>query len=186
MVFSKESIPVVLFLAIPGIAFAGPLSEGTSYAGGQFASATYDEDNVDDDWEPTAIVGRFGYFVADYFSVEGRIGLGLSDDAVTFNTVNGPVDVSVEIDRLVGGYGVGHLPLGDKAALYGLAGFTEGKLTASANGSTVSDTDSGFSLGVGGEFYPNEQFGLNVEYTRYLDESGYEITALSAGATARF
>lgn len=178
-----------LFFSVP--ALAGPAAEGTGYAGGMFTMLTYDEDGVSDDAEPTALIGRLGYHANEYFAVEGRLGIGLSDDSVTVTipdgfggTVTG--DVDVELDRLFGAYAVGYLPLGDAAAAYGLVGFTNAKATFSANGFSDSDTDSGLSYGIGFDLYPTSAFAVNAEYVQYLDETDYDLSALSIGAKFLF
>ena len=179
----------LLAIAVP--AASNPVSEGTGYAGGMFTQLTYDEDGVSEDAEPTALIARLGYFATDYFAVEGRLGIGLSDDTVSVTGPDGfggtvTADVDVELDRLFGAYAAGYLPLGDVAAAYGLVGITNAKATVSANGFSDSDTDTGLGYGVGIEFYPTEEFGLNAEYMQYLDESGYDLSALSIGAKFLF
>ncbi|GHA85489.1 porin family protein [Modicisalibacter luteus] len=158
---------------------------GSSYAGGQYAWATYDESGTSIDVEPAAIVARFGHFVVDNFALEGRVGTGIADDTVS---VSG-IDVEGEIDHLIGAYGVGYLPLGDSpVSLYGLVGFTQGEATLSAPGYGVeaSESDSGFSYGVGIEGHFTRQISANLEYVSYLDKSDYEVTAVSLGMNYHF
>ena len=177
------TLVVVFVLGVsPAVVMANPMNQGNSYGGVQLSQLTYDEDGMSDDANPTALIGRLGYFVADQIAIEGRLGVGLSDDTVR---VYG-VDVDVELDRLFGFYAVGHLPLAETASIYGLLGFTDAKATASVNGFSDSNTDSGLSYGFGAEFYPSDQFGLNIEYTQYLDESGYDLSAISAGFKVNF
>ena len=68
---------IALVFSYSSISFAA--SEGDTYGGLQYALVTYDEDGFDEA-EPTALVGRYGQFVNDSVSIEGRIGFGLSDD----------------------------------------------------------------------------------------------------------
>ena len=130
--------------------FAG--SAGTKYAGVQFATTTYSEDGISEEFSPTAIVGRFGVNVSDNFSVEGRLGTGLRKDTVN---VAGLTDTSMEIDSLIGVYALGHLNFNKSSSVYGLFGFSEAKATFSLpdfpeNGSESVD-DTGFSFGVGAD-----------------------------------
>ena len=178
-------------IAVAFPVFSNPVSEGSGYAGGMFTQVTYDQDVASKDAEPTALIGRLGYFPTDYFAIEGRLGLGLSEDSVSATGPDGfggtmTVDVDFEIDRLFGAYAAGYLPLGDVAAAYGLVGITNVKATVSANGFSESDTDTGLSYGVGIDFYPSSGFGITAEYMQYLDESGYDLSAVSIGAKVLF
>ena len=175
------SAVAVVLAVLPTVLMANPMSQGPSYGGITFSQLKYDEDGISDDANPTALIGRHGYFVANQIAIEGRLGIGHSDDTVRVDEFGPAVDVDVELDGLLGFYAVGHLPLGEAASIYGLFGFTDAKATASANGFSDSDTNSGLSYGFGAEFYPSEQIGLNIEYTQYLDESGYDLSAISAG-----
>ena len=184
----KHLTPVIaVALAVsPTVLMANPMSQGDSYAGITYSQLTYDEDGISGDANPTALIGRLGYFVANQIAIEGRLGIGLSDDTVRIDGFGQALDVDLELDRLLGFYAVGHLPVGDAASIYGLFGFTDAKATASANGLSESDTDSGLSYGFGAEFNTSEQIGLNIEYTQYLDESGYDLSAISAGVKLHF
>jgi len=158
------------------------IQAGSTYVGGQIAQANYDVSGAPD-FEPTVIVARIGHFFVDNFAVEARLGTGLSDDT---NRIFG-TNVSVEIDYVFGVYGVGYLPLGDTPlSLYGLAGFTRGKATASALGVSESESDSDFSFGVGLQANFTPQVTGHVEYMSYLDKSDYDVTALGVGINFHF
>lgn len=176
-----------VLVGVTPVAFAGnAMGQGNAYAGGQFAILTYDEDGVGEDANPTALIGRIGYFVANQVALEGRLGIGLADDTVTVTAFGTSVDVGVELDRLFGFYVVGYLPLAEVASVYGLIGYTDAKATFSANGFSMSETDSGLSYGVGAEFHLADDLAINGEYIRYLDESGYDLSALSFGLRFNF
>lgn len=175
------SLAIAAAVSFSGAAAADPTSAGTAYFGGQYAMVTYDEDNLPEA-EPSVIVGRAGLFITDNVSVEGRFGFGLEDDTISALGV----DVDAEIDNFFGGYVNGHLPLADQASLYGVIGFTRAKGTASTADISLSDTDSGISWGAGFNFYATEQLGLNLEYMQYLDESGYDVSAIAFGAIYNF
>ena len=155
----------------------------TKYAGFQFATTTYTEDGISEEFNPTAIVARFGANVSDNFSIEGRLGTGVRNDTVN---VAGMYDVKMEIDRLVGVYGVGHINFNKSSSVYGLFGFSEAKATFSSPSSpelgSVSHDDTGFSFGVGADFgIGNDVVALNIEYVQYLNKSDFDVSALSFG-----
>lgn len=156
---------------------------GETYIGGQFAQITYDEDGFSEA-EPTALIGRLGYFFADHFAIEARLGFGLSDDSINASGF----DVDVEVDSMVGFYGLGNLPLNDVFSVYALAGLTRGELTADVDGYDASATadDSGFSYGAGVQARFNESVSAHVEYMSYLDESDYSVSGLAVGLNVHF
>ena len=164
-------------------AFAGPA--GQTYVGGQYALVTYEESGFGD-LEPTALVGRFGHYLNDNFAIEGRLGFGLGDDST--NAFG--VDVTLEIDTLFGVYGVGQFNFTEKAAVYGVVGFTRGEVTASANAFgvpvSVSDSETDLSFGVGFNFAIAKNVDLNLEYMSYLSKSNFDVSAIGLGATYRF
>ena len=162
---------------------ATPFQLGTSYAGLNYALFAYRENGIGKDLEPTALVGKLGHFIFDQLSVEGRFGLGVSDD--TIKAGNG-VDVTGDLDRMFGLYATGHFPLGEHASVYALIGFTDIRATFSTPGVSVSESDNGFTYGFGADIYTGPRFGINAEYTRYLDQTGYRFSATSIGATLHF
>lgn len=162
---------------------ATPFQLGTSYAGLNYALFAYRENGIGKDLEPTALVGKLGHFIFDQLSVEGRFGLGVSDD--TIKAGNG-VDVTGDLDRMFGLYATGHFPLGEHASVYALIGFTDIRATFSTPGVSVSESDNGFTYGFGADIYMGSRFGINAEYTRYLDQTGYRFSATSIGATLHF
>lgn len=176
------SLLAASLLCTPLLANAAPLEQGTPYAGLNYSLLTLAAPEELEDLEPTALVGKMGYFLVDQIAVEGRLGLGATDDTV--NDYGVPVDM--EVDRMYGVYLVGHLPLGDQATLYALVGHSNFKATFSAEGESIPESESGFSYGFGVDLYPSEQFGVNLEYTQYLDETDFDLSAVSLGVKLHF
>lgn len=181
-----------LVLALTGSLMASPAlsaQAGSPYAGLQLSTFTYDEKGFEE-LEPTGGTLQLGYRVSGAFSVEGRLGTGLDDGEIEMTYEGVPVDVSFELDSLMGVYGLGHLPISDTSSVYGLIGWTrvEATTTASAGGYTVSDdgTESGLSYGIGAEVGLNDRAALRLEYTSYLDEDDFTFTGISVGARVSF
>ena len=178
---------MILAMTVSAAAAAGPmpqaLTQGKGYIGANYTELTYDQDGMAKDPEPTVLVGRLGYFIIDQIAVEGRLGFGLSDDTIQVDT-NGSTKVEFEIDRLSGVYLLTHLPISNGLSFYGLVGYTKAKITP--RGYALSDTENGFSYGFGAELHSSDQFGLNIEYTQYLDEKGYDLSGISLGAKIYF
>jgi len=175
----------LVFLGIAALVStpAAGTEAGSTYAGGQFAMLDYDVDGVSS-FNPTGLIGRVGHFVADYVAIEGRVGFGLSDDSITVQGVR----VTGELENLFGAYVVGHLPIEGAFSPYGLLGFTSAKarLELPDFGISETDTDSGFTWGLGVDIRVNPQVSINGEYVRYLDESEYDFSALSFGVNFWF
>lgn len=182
----RLSLAVATLALMPFLANSAPLQQGTSYAGVNYALLNYSEDGVSTDAEPTALVGKLGYFMVDQLAIEGRLGFGVTDDSVRVDAYGQQVAVAVDLDRMFGLYLTGHFPLSEQASVYALVGFTNMKATFSAGGTSLSGTDSGFAWGFGADIYASPQFAINAEYTQYLDETGYSLSAVSIGAKLPF
>lgn len=146
---------------------------GSGYVGIQYAQV------IDSDYgtEPLMLVGRFGHFLTDSFSVEARAGFGVSEGELRENS-----DIEIEIDTLFSAYAVGHLPLSrysDTVSVYGLAGLSRAEMTATSYG---SDDDIGFSYGAGVQATLTPTVVGTLEYMSYLDD----ISAISAGLNFPF
>jgi outer membrane immunogenic protein len=105
---------------------------------------------------------RGGYDFNENFGVEAQFDLGMGDDSLTIagNTANIDLNYSAAI------YGIGRLPVSENANLFARIGYATTELEASAVGVLVSDSDDGFSFGVGGEYFFDDFNGLRFDYTR--------------------
>lgn len=164
---------------------------GSAYGGIQFVSFDYSVDGAPEDFSPTGLIGRLGSNINENFSVEGRLGFGLSDDTITASDGIDTASLSVELDTLIGVYGIGHVMLNESSSVYGLIGFTRVDTTISASvtgigSASISEDDSGLSFGVGADIGLSSNVALNVEYIQYLNESEYDVTALAIGVKFSF
>jgi len=133
------------------------------------------------------INGRIGYRFNDYFAVEGEIGFGVGGDDVNrvipvdvapFGTVDVDANVDLSIDNYYVAFARGILPVSNQFDLFVRLGYGEANadadVTASALGfatsGSVSDSESGFAYGVGGQFDFTEKDGIRADYTR-LDQT---------------
>lgn len=177
---------VAPLLAWPHPGLAGSLSQDSSYGAVQHATVIYTEDGISQEFNPTILVARVGTFVEDRVAIEGRFGFGLSDDSHTINGVN----VDLEVDRLIGVYLLGHVPVGERSSIYGAFGFTDAEATATgtSGGSTAtsSGSESGISFGFGTDIGVNEEFDINLEYMQYLSKSSFDADAIGIGIKFQF
>ena len=158
---------------------------GNNYIGIQYATGDYSEDGIPEDFNPTALVGRLGGHVNPNFSIEGRLGFGVQDD--TQNIFG--IDASLELDSLLGVYGVGHLNFAPSSSVYGLVGFTRVEGTASIPaipGASATDDETDLSIGVGADIGISDTVAFNIEYISYVSKSTFDLNALGLGLTIGF
>lgn len=120
---------------------------------------------------PTAISGFVGKDITPHLAAELRLGVGMASD-------NG-----IEVDRIVGGYVRGNLPLARDVSLYGLLGVTNARLKYRGGG---SESDTGLSYGVGVEVGLGKSVSLGLEWASLMRPSGYELESLGILAKFRF
>ncbi len=156
------------------------------YIGLQYGYSLYSEDVAGvPDYDLGAVVGRFGAFGTANFAIEGRVGAGVQDDTQTV----GVVDVTLELESLVGMYAVGHFNFGRNSSLYGVLGFTrvEGKASApAAPGVTLTGDDSDISYGIGADIGITRSIALNIEYMSYYSRGDVDINAAAIGLVFGF
>ena len=124
-----------------------------------------------------------GPHVNDYFSIEGRAGIGLSGEEATipflFNGSTVDVKFEVNLKNILGVYGRLGMPKSNPVSPYIVAGFTriEIEIEASVLGESAAedDSDTDSSVGVGIDIMANEDGGFNVEYMKYYDKDGDEL-----------
>ena len=173
--------------------FAG--QAGSVYGGIQYASfdvsLSVDGTTIPEDFSPTGLIGRLGSNVNNNFSIEGRLGLGLSDDTISASDGINTASLSVELDSLIGAYGIGHIMLNESSSIYALIGFTKVDGTISAYASwlgsgSVSEDETDLSYGIGADIGVGGNVALNIEYVQYIDKSEFDISALAGGVKFGF
>lgn len=149
---------------------------GSGFVGLQYAQVT---DSIYGT-EPLIMVGRFGHFLTNSFSVEARAGFGVSDGQFQENS-----GIGIEVDSLFGAYAVGHLPLSrysDMVSVYGLAGVSQAELTVKSDTAYESADDSSLSFGAGIQVGLTPVAVGTLEYMFYFGD----VSAISAGLTFPF
>lgn len=166
----------VAFSSINAVANEG------SYFGINISRVEYSEDGISEDFNPLAIIGKFGYCLHKNFAIEGRLGIGLTDDE---KEVYG-YDASLELDYLIGFYGKGFLDLNEKIQAYGLIGLTRAEGTAEVSGYSNTDDDTDLSYGVGIDFELSNRIYIGLEYVSYLSKSDFDLNTIALGVTKYF
>lgn len=164
---------VLALFAAPAVAQEG------LYWGVLGTGVFYDDDVVDERWEPVGLTAKVGQRFTDRVALEGRVG-ATSDDT---QTVLG-LDVDVKVDYYAAAFGRFDVTTGD-AKLYGLLGLTHGELSADIDslGLGDSETETDFSFGAGLDLYATDNLAITAEYIRHFDDDDYTIDAFNLGVT---
>lgn len=167
---------ILTCLAVPSFAEEG------GYFGLGWSQISYAEDGYDT-VSPTAIIARLGKQVNPNLAIEARLGTGLASSDIYISNVR----VSVDVDSFIGFYGKVMAPVSPQVSVYGLLGYTSGKLTLKAsNGYSSSADDSDISYGMGAEFAVTPQSSVGVEWAHLMSGSGYDVKAITVGANFKF
>lgn len=176
MLKPKLLLPAVL-LALAGNSFAASLGP---YGGIQYSSVEDDENT-----ELGLLSARLGTFLTDNLSAEVRIGTGVKDHSEYDSTL--ATKFTVEADQLIGAYLRGGVFVSPSVYPYVIVGYSQLDYTVSIDGlGSMSDDESGTSLGLGIEFFVGKNLGLTLEAMRLLDEEDIELDAITLGLSARF
>jgi len=151
------------------------------YVGADLAQLQYQESGFETA-KPLAIGFAAGNRFNPNFAAEVRIGTGVSDDTIN---VNG-VDVKASIDNYAGIYAKGILPLNYLVELYGLVGYTHGRIEAQAFGQRQITSDTDFSYGLGAAFEIAYNMSIDIEWARLFEGSTYETDAIKLGLRFSF
>ncbi|MBY5993325.1 porin family protein [Ferrimonas balearica] len=170
----------LLTLALGTALLAGPasanLDQGSPYFGGQLNYL--DGDTGLGTVNPIGLTLLGGYQFNPYLGLEARLGFGVSDDSITFMET----DIDLELDHYYAGYLVGTLPISDWVSVYGLLGFADAELTASALGQSESASENDFSYGLGLKLGGTENAAFTLEYVSLVED----LDSLNLGFTYRF
>lgn len=175
-------------LIITGTVAADP--EGSSYLGLQYGVGKYSEKNISKDFNPTALIARFGYFFRPNYSIEGRIGTGLKGDTKFLPEfgLNG-LKARFELDSILGIYGTGHIDMTASSSLYGVLGISSVEATASVPAfcaAKCTESISSISFGIGADFGIKDNLNLNIEYMRYIEKTDFDLDIIGAGLSFSF
>jgi OOP family OmpA-OmpF porin len=178
-----------LTVAAAAVLAVAPLTataDGHFYLGGSIGSASLSEDfdGFDVDADSTAYRLVAGWQFSDYFSLEGGYhNFGTFEQG--FDVGGEPVDVSLKADGFVLG-ATGTVPLSEKFALYGRAGFFFWDGDAEINDvSQARPEDTNLYIGAGIKFALSDRLSLLGDWTRYeLEDTRSDVASL--GLTLSF
>jgi hypothetical protein len=151
--------------------------EETIYTGIQASQFTYEDDFIEG--KPSALVFRIGGYLDEGTAIEARFGSGFSGygDSASFSGV----EYDFDVEPFLGLYGLYHIGWGSNASVYGLMGLTIGEVTVTSLGLTSDNRATNLSFGIGLNIA-----SFNFEFTQYLHDKDFDVTAISFGYVSRF
>jgi len=168
----------VLALALLGassLACAEDKKSNDFYVEAGYAHLNVDARGADDDFGAGAL--KFGYNAHDNLAIEVMAAVGFSDARIQ--------GVKVDLSRAFGIYLKPKVNFGD-AEIFGRLGYTDSRAKARAYGYSQSGSEGGFSFGAGVSFSITEKVYVGVDYMRYYDRKGVELSGPSLGIGYKF
>lgn len=161
------------------------------YIGVTMTNGTYTVENVIEA-DINTFDFRLGREFNDYFSVEGRLGLGFNDSDVSgCEYVEGELVCSqarVRVTEYVGLYGRGYFIPEGMFRPYAVAGYASGTTAIALNSVSSNETKrttSGLSYGLGLEV-GGDTFGFTAEYLSLFDKDSESVDGMNFGVTIKF
>lgn len=123
---------------------------------------------------PLAAIGKIGYNITENVAVEGRAGLGVKKDTVSFATS--------EIDKLAAVYVKPNINVTDDINLFGLLGYAKVKQTLT----NEPILTSGASYGIGAAYNLSSTWAIVADAVRYGKKDNNKVDAYSIGVDYSF
>ncbi len=120
---------------------------------------------------PFLLQAQAGYFFNDYLALEARYGTSLERDG------------GLSVDSIASGFAKFNIPVSERVALYGLAGYSSVQIDKQNTG---SGDDQGFSFGMGVHYALDSQSAVVFEFVDTLSSDDARLNAMSLGFQHRF
>jgi len=181
--FAVASIVACMAVA----AQAQPVAEKRTYVELGYTAVSYEENALGYNIKstPQAVRGVLGYALNDNVAIEAMAGAGTgySDVDVTNQSTPG---LKFKINSLYGLYVTPKAVLADSWEGFVRLGYAHARGTATLDAISSSDTDSGFSYGVGVRYHFDKSTFLNVDYMSFLHKSDYKANGVTVGLGFKF
>ncbi len=113
---------------------------------------------------PFLLQAQAGYFFNDYFALEARYGTSLERDS------------GLSVDSILSGLAKFNIPVSERVAFYGLAGYSSVQVDQQNLG---SGDEQGFSFGMGVHYALDNRSAVVFEFVDTLAEDKVRLNALS-------
>ncbi|MEF1248690.1 porin family protein [Vibrio owensii] len=143
------------------------------YAGAlvSYSNAEYHPSSSVVEGSPFLLQAQAGYFFNDYVALEARYGTSVQRDD------------GLAIDSLASGFVKLNMPVSERIALYGLAGYSSVQVDQQNIG---SGKDQGFSFGLGMHYALDKHNAVVFEFVDSVSEDEVRLNALTLGFQHRF
>ncbi len=170
----------VLALALLGassLACAEDKKSGNFYVEAGYAHLNADFSHVDED-DIGAGVLKFGYNAHQYLAIEVMAATGISKASLLHVA-------KVDLTRAFGIYAKPKFNLGD-AEIFVRLGYTDARAKAKVGDMSMSRSKGDFSFGAGVSYSLTESVYAQVDYMRYYDRKGLEVSGPSLSIGYKF
>ncbi|EJF7264693.1 outer membrane beta-barrel protein [Vibrio parahaemolyticus] len=145
--------------------YAGAL---VSYSNAELKSSLSESVN---EGSPFLLSAQIGYFFNDYIGLEGRYGTSIQRQS------------GLAIDGAASGFIKMNMPVSERIALYGLAGYSSVKVDLQ---NVDSDKAQGFSFGLGMHYALSNQNAIVFEFVDNVSEEPVRLNTITLGFQHRF
>lgn len=121
--------------------------------------------------DTTALTGRVGTNLNQYFGVEAEAGYGIIGDKV--------LGTKIKQNGNLGGFAVARAEVAPSFSLLGRMGYSHTWAEASALGVTQKSDDGSFAVGAGAQYMFDENNGIRADYTRLTKDKGVDTFGVS-------
>lgn len=132
------------------------------------------ESSQNDELNPIGMRLRLGVRLNELFDIEVHLGGGTDSETSSFDSFS---------TTYAGAYLKGYLPFGHKSAVFALAGLSGLTHSQEINGRSFTDSQSGFSYGLGMETQLSDRLDLTADFMSYNNDGAEfsDATAVSLG-----
>ena len=114
----------------------------------------------------SAVQGRLGARIAQYFGVEGEAGFGVGSKRLS--------GVDVKVKSTVAAYAVGFLPVQPNFDVFARVGYGHSNAQTRFAGVTTKVGEDSVNYGAGGQYFFTANDGIRADYTREEFRNGPE------------
>ncbi len=143
------------------------------YAGAlvSYSNAEYHHSSSVTEGNPFLLQAQVGYFFNDYLGLEARYGTSVQRES------------GLAVDSLASGFVKLNMPVSERIALYGLAGYSSAQIDQQSTG---SDKDQGFSFGLGMHYALDKSNAVVLEFVDSTSGEQVRLNAITLGFQHRF
>lgn len=186
MTFAHQALAAALFSLVAAGAHAQAQVPSKMYAEFGYAAINLDATSGSNTIKagPGALTGLIGYQLHPNVAVEGFLGLGLGKDEAKLN--GAATGVNAKIDSSYGFFIKPGFMVSEGVELFARLGYLRTKLSFSAGGLSLSDSDTGVAYGLGANLNLTKTSYLQANWMNYYKEDGAKAQGVALAYGVRF